>query len=221
MFFRSTVWLGLSVFLFTLLGAGLPAEALLKNKTSTSREPTKDLAVAVIDGFRSAKFGMNEKQVLRAITKDFNFPKSKVGRLVTPKDKATALFIHLPKLLEFGGPADVVYLIEYNSKRLIQVNIDWGKGVTENYTAEDVINAANFLRNHFTKKKYKRKGIAVNSKLNDTTLIVFRGLDAKDRMILLRLKSFKAKKGEDKEAVKKHIQLKLSYKLKATQRKAK
>ena len=71
---------------------------------------------------------MNEKQVLRAITKDFNFSESKVGRLVTPKDKATALFIHLPKLLEFGGPADVVYLIEYKSKRLIQVNIDWGKG---------------------------------------------------------------------------------------------
>ena len=58
---------------------------------------------------------MNEKQVLRAITKDFNFPKSKVGRLVTPKDKATALFIHLPKLFELGGPADVAYLIEYKS----------------------------------------------------------------------------------------------------------
>jgi hypothetical protein len=204
MFFRSTVWLGLSVFLFTLLGAGLPAEsqAPLKNKTTTSREPTKDLAVAVIDGFRSAKFGMDEKQVFRAITKDFNFSKSKVERLVSSKEKITTLTIQHPKLMKIGGPAAINYGLGYKSKRLTQIVIEWGKRVNNNYSAKEIISIGNVLRNHFLKKSYKRTGFAFNKPQpnHKRSIILFRGLDKKGRMIVLRLQGYETKKGDKKHA---------------------
>jgi len=164
----------------------------------------------VIDGFRSAKFGMSEKQVMRAIAKDFKVPKIKIERLVTPLHKTTALIIHLPKLMEIGGPADIVYILGYKSKKLIQVNVDWGKGVSDNFTAEEIMTLLSKLRTHFMKDRYK-KGIVFDSKASDTRTIVFRGKDLKDRMILLYLDYPKPKELEDKKETGSDLRLILSY----------
>ena len=164
----------------------------------------------VIDGFRSAKFGMSEKQVMRAIAKDFKVPKIKIERLVTPLYKTTALIIHLPKLMEIGGPADIVYILGYKSKKLIQVNVDWGKGVSDNFTAEEIMILLSKLRTHFMKNRYK-KGMVFDSKASDTRTIVFRGKDLKDRMILLYLDYPKPKELEDKKETGNDLRLILSY----------
>ena len=57
----------------------------------------------VIDGFRSAKFGMNEKQVRRAIIKDFKAPKKFLIRNVDPTNKNTRLIFTVKDLILKGG----------------------------------------------------------------------------------------------------------------------
>ena len=98
-------------------------------------------------------------------------------------------------------------------KRLVGVNIDWGKSVTDNVVGKDILTAANLLRNNFVKKRYKKKLYAINKRINDTMMVVFRGYDEKNRSILLRLESPMAKSA-DQEQAGKHLSLILSYAVK-------
>ena len=92
-FFRSSNWFFLLILIYFLLVSGLPVEAqaptridkLVKKNATSSAEAGKTLFESLkknrwadIKGFRSAKFGMNEKSVYRAIATDFNLAKSKV-----------------------------------------------------------------------------------------------------------------------------------------------
>jgi hypothetical protein len=209
MSFHKGALLALAFFLFTF-STGDIAESQATFENSKAAQFSKKKWKA-IDGFRSVKFGMNEKQVLRAIAKDFKILKNTVKRETHPKEKTTALFFRLPRLLEVGGPADIVYIIGYKSKRLIQVNIDWGIEVSKGVPSQEVIDAANLLGKFFNEKRYQKKGYLFNQRINDTTVIVFRGKDKKGRMILLRLKNSKDKAGEHEKQARKKFSLKLSY----------
>jgi len=192
MLLRATVWAVLSTFIFILSGHMDIAESKTTKKKSTNTIKKE----AAIKGFRSAKFGMKEKDVYRAIVKDFKISKRKVKVSVNPLEKITDLEIAVPKLLGMGGTAKIHYLFGYKSKKLMQVNIIWeaaAEGSGENATKEDIVNTANFLRDHFTKKQYAKKGFIANGRVNDTTTIVFRGRDKKNRMILLVLTTPKDK----------------------------
>ena len=206
------IWLTLALLLYSFSTGGL-AESQSPLKTlNTGQFITKKWKV--IDGFRSAKFGMSEKQVMRAIAKDFKVPKNKIERLVTPTYKTPVLIIHLPKLMEVGGPADIVYVLGYKSKRLIQVNIDWGSGVSDNFKPAEIFIVRKFLRTHFMKKRYKKEGYVRNAKEadtpTDTRTMVFRGRDQKDRMVLLRMEIAKLKEGQPKKGTR-GLKLILAY----------
>jgi hypothetical protein len=209
MLLSKTALLTLVFFLFTFL-TGVIAESQAPVKTPKAAQLSKK-KWKVIDGFRSAKFGMDEKQVLRAIAKDFKISKSTVKRESHRTAKTTALFIHLPTLVGVGGPTDIAYILGYKSKRLMQVNINWGIGVSKGPNSKEVINVANLLRDHFIKKKYKKKGYLVNQRINDTTVTIFRGKDKKDRLVVLNLKTQKDKADEDKKQARKKFSLRLSY----------
>jgi hypothetical protein len=201
MLFRSTVLLGSLVFLNTLFVSGQIAES----QTQISAEkPVKEWRV--INGFRSASFGMDEKQVMQAIAKDFRISRRKVSRAITPSEKTKTLSIQTPKLMHIGGPADIVYIFGYKSKKLIQVNIDWGAGVSADVDRQEVIDVANLLKSYFDKKRFKKDTYIYNSKISSTRIVVFRGQDEKGRMILLRLEIPKSKEIENKK-----VSLYLSY----------
>ena len=198
-----SVWM----FLFSFYGA----EGLAQAKTSKKVSKPITKPWANLDGFRSAKFGMNQRRVIRAISKDFKISKRKVKLNVHPTEKTTNLSISVPKLL--GGTATVVYILGQKSKELVQINVMWGLGVDKNVEEENVVNTANMLRDHFLKKRYKKETMAVNAKLTDSQMVVFRGEDEKNRMVLMVLtKQKKEKKESTKEAAKK-ISLRLSYML--------
>ena len=220
---RSTGWLCLSVIITTLLGTGLPAEsqAPLKNSVKTPTQLSTDFPLvkkqakkwAVINGFRSARFGMTEKEVLHAIATDFKISKHKVEKKVLAAGKMTALIIHVREMMDIGGPSDIVYILANKQKRLVRINIDWGKSVTDNVVGKDILTAANLLRNNFVKKRYKKKLYTFNKRINDTMMLVFRGLDEKNRSIVLRLESPMAKSA-DLEQAGKHLSLILTYAVK-------
>ena len=207
MFSRTSNWFVSLVLCYSLLVSGLPVEA----QTPLKNSDDSNIKWAVVKGFRSAQFGTNEKSVYRAIARDFGLSKKKVKRSIHPTEKTTSMEILVPDLFKTGGTAKIAYLLGYKSKKLFQVTIVWGKGAAKKVDGQGVVDTANLLRNHFTKKKYKKEGLVVNAKLDKTTTIVFRGKDGKNRMILLVLTTPKTKEGEAFEETVKNVSLKLSY----------
>jgi hypothetical protein len=205
-------WLAAIIFVFTfLIEEVAESQTPLKDPISPGLNKKK---WEVLEGFRSAKFGMTENQVKQAIAKDFKISKKKVERAVNPGEKTTALTIHLPKLMALGGAADIVYILGHKSRKLIQVNIDWGAGVSKKFNPQDVVDAGNFLRNYFMKKRIERLrfkgGWRVNTPLENGGMLLFRGKDQKGRMTLLTLKKPHIK-GITLENSNKTIRLILSY----------
>lgn len=199
----------MAFFLFGSLIAEIAEPQYRENSLALSQKNKKKWKI--IDGFRSAKFGMSEKQVIKAIIKDFKIPRNKIKRNTQPSQKTVFHTVTVPNLMEIGGTARINYIFGYKSKRLIHVNIDWGKGVTQKKEQEDLYAAAQLLQNHFTKNKYQKKRYAVNIKVNNKTTIVFRGQDKKNRIIFLRLNSPKIDKGGDKKRTGENTSLTLSY----------
>ena len=163
---------------------------------------------AVVNGFRSANFGMKERDVLKAIKKDFGIGKKQVSRKTHPNEKTLTLGIQVEKLLPESGPAKVFYIMGYKSKRLIHINVIWGKPVTKKPNAEAIVATANQLRNHFAQKKYQKEGFALNAPLGEGVILVFQGKDRKGRAAKILLVNPKAE-GDTK--VGKNIALTLSY----------
>ena len=162
---------------------------------------------AAIDGFRSARFGYKESDVLRAIKKDFRINKNGVSRVVNQQEKTVTLGIDVKDLLAESGPSKVFYIFGYKSKRLIHVSVIWGGPIQKKPNAEAVVSTANQLRNYFAQKKYQKNGFALNAQLGEGVILVFQGKDKKGRAARLLLSNPKNKDGEAGE----NITLTLSY----------
>ena len=162
---------------------------------------------AVIDGFRSAKFGYKEGDVLRAIKKDFKINKNGVSRVINQQEKTVTLGIDVKDLLAGSGLSKIFYILGYKSKRLIHVSVIWGRPVQKKPNAEAVVSTANQLRNYFAQKKYQKNGFALNAQLGEGVILVFQGKDKKGRAARLLLSNPKNKDGEAGE----NITLTLSY----------
>ena len=143
--------------------------------------------VAKVEGFRSARFGMTEAQVLEAIRVDFNIAKDAVGRETNDIERTSSLTITVNDLLPGSGRAQVVYLLGYKSKKLMQVNIFWGKPVNPNPDAAALKMAASLLRNYFAQQGFHSEKVLMNAQLRDGRFVVFRGTDEKNRSVLLVL----------------------------------
>jgi len=163
---------------------------------------------ASINGYYSAQFGMNEEEVYKAIKNDFGIGKNQISRKIHPNEKTVTLGIQVSRLLPGSGTAKVFYILGYKSKRLIHINVIWGKPVTKNPNAEAVVDTANQLRNHFALKKYQKAGFAINAQLDDEVILVFQGKDRKGRAARLLLSN--PKSDDDKKAGE-NIALTLSY----------
>ena len=163
---------------------------------------------AVVNGFRSAQFGMAERDVIKAIKSDFGIGKKKISRIVHPNEKTVTLGIKVPRLLPESGPAKIFYILGYKTRRLIHINVIWGRPVMKDPNAEAVVATANQLRNHFMQKKYQKEGFALNAQLGEGVILVFQGKDRKGRAARLLLSN--PKSAGDKKAGE-NIALTLSY----------
>jgi hypothetical protein len=101
-------------------GATLP-EIPTKQDT-VGDEPGKDRPSpsvgppATIEGFRQARFGINEEQVRQAIRKDFPVDAAKLTSGVHPSEKTVVLSLAVADLLPHIGAADISYIFGYCSK---------------------------------------------------------------------------------------------------------
>jgi hypothetical protein len=107
-----------------------------------------------------------------------------------------------------SGKSQVVYVFGFQSKRLIQVNILVGHPVDADITPQQVVDSGNLLGSHFIKKRYQEDGLMAHARLNDGSVLIFRGKDQNGRMVLLRLSNLQPTKKKDGEM---KISLTLSY----------
>ena len=140
-----------------------------------------------LEGFRSARFGMNEAQVRAAIKKDFPNAADKIAVERNGAERTTALAVTVDDLLPDSGPARVAYILGYRSKQLIQVNVVWGEPLNPDTTTEALLATANSLSQYFRRLDFRRESMAVNTRMSDGSIVVFRGADNQNRLVLLRL----------------------------------
>lgn len=196
---HKVVWLVLTVFLMTV-GVS-QSQSLAKNKQEpTTSTPSKKWHV--LDGFRSAKFGMNEKQVMLALSKDFNATKEHVQRTIQPDTKDLKLLIDINDLAIEGLDAYIIYTLEHRSKRLIDIEVTWGADVSDKVDYDKFFLLLNALRKHFSKKANGMQRVLLDKKMKDGNSIIFRGDDEKGRTILFLHTKAINKKGSN---------LKISY----------
>ena len=152
---------------------------------------------AKVEGFRSASFGMTEAQVRQAIRKDFPIPGEKIASEANAGEKTTVLSVIVPDLIPNTGKAHVNYILGYTTKKLIQVNINWANE-PKIAGAEELVGAANLLRNYFMAEGYRPDSIVANRQLPNG-YVVFRGQDEQSRMVLLVLSGATAAGEADKD----------------------
>ena len=191
---------------FKSLFSSKPKQA--SKKPSQEAMATSKKPLASIDGFRSAKFGMVRAEVTKAIFRDFGIASSKIAIISHPTEQTQSLAITVKQLFPKSGKSQVVYVFGYRSNLLMQVNIFIGHGVDKSVTAQQVVDSGNLLGNHLLRKRYQDDGLVAHARLNDGSVLIFRGKDKKGRMALLRLSDPQAS-NTNSEGLK--IALNLSY----------
>jgi len=223
---RTAGWVLVGSLFLVLNTVWLAASAPPKKGTTVEPTPLPQQAtpqgeaeakVAKVEGFRSVRFGMTEAQVLEAIRIDFNIAKDTVVRETNTIERTSSLAITVNDLLPGSGSAQVAYIFGYKSKKLIQVNIYWGKPVNPNPNAAALQTAASLLRSYFVQQGFRNEKVLMNGLLRDGRLVVFRGIDDKDRSVLLVLDvprdsaESEAQKAQGEAAQARDPSLQLSY----------
>ncbi|MBR0971142.1 MULTISPECIES: hypothetical protein [Bradyrhizobium] len=166
--------------------AGTAPTAAGATSAAAAETAAADDKIKAIDGFRSAKFGMNEADVRAAMSKDFGAKPDAVKAQDNASELTHSLLYSAPDLLPNGGTAELSYVFGYKSKSLIQVGVVWSKGTDAAMTPEKLFSNANILRAHFLSEGFKPDSIAVNMPVNGG-IVMFRGSDPRDRSVILLL----------------------------------
>lgn len=162
------------------IGAQSPAPA--------TNAPSASVAKQVkVEGFRNARFGMDEAQIRQAIGKDFKLSGDAIEKIEDPTERTSALLIKVNDLLPDSGPGVVAYIMGYKSKKLFRVNVIWGSEVGSPAKPEQIVAAANALRNYLLAQGYRQEGLTVNQTLGNDNVLVFQGSDLQGRMTELIL----------------------------------
>ncbi|MDF3075713.1 MAG: hypothetical protein K0S54_3380 [Alphaproteobacteria bacterium] len=144
-------------------------------------ETVPQAITAEVTGFRSARFGMTDEQVREAIKRDFDVDAKDVKKLRNEVQKTDILAIQVENLVPGSGTSLVFYIFGYSTKRLIHINVVWGRMAQQTVTPASLVNTGTILQNYF-----KNLGLAVTqggSTRNQVTL--FQGFDEKKRVIQL------------------------------------
>jgi len=150
---------------------------------------------------------MTEPEVIAAILLDFKLARSDVYRQVHPSQKTVILSVRLGSVAPHPGPAKVFYIFGYRSQKLMQVNVLWGKAVTDHPDGPGLVKIANELRKQFLKQPFKKEGLQVNRQIAEGIVLVFQGVHENGRGVEVFLVNPETPgKGPGKE-----ITLRLSY----------
>jgi len=142
--------------------------------------------ISVVEGFRSARFGMDEAAVRAAILSDFEIKDDAIQTGEHSVERTHILTVSVPNLIRHGGIAQVSYVFGYLTKKLIQVGVTWSEKTDPTMTASMLYENGELLRNHFMGEAYAQNSIKTNVVIG-SGILMFRGVDAQDHVTLLLL----------------------------------
>ena len=151
---------------------------------------------------------MKIEEVKKAIQQDFFILDEKIDTITHPTEQTQSLGITIKKLLPISGKSRVVYVFGFRSKKLIQVNILVGHPVDADITPQQVVDSGNYWEVILLKIRYQEDGLMAHARLNDGSVLIFRGEGQNGRMVLLRLSNPQLTKKKDGKM---KISLTLSY----------
>jgi hypothetical protein len=172
-------WFGL------LLLAAAPVASATQLKAAASS--------ASVDGFRSARFGMDEAAVHKAISSDFSLPPTAVQSYENPVTHTTEITIAVPALIDGLGKADVQYVLGYQSHKLTQVTVIWDQAADPANTAAAIIRAAGSLQSYFAHEGFPAASVRANFVASDGDFVLLRAADGQNHTVLLALQGAMSK----------------------------
>lgn len=178
------------IFAFALLVAGGAAASAAEPAAGAQAAPpaaAQTTPALQLQGFRGAHWGMDANEVKAAIRKDFNIGADKIQAEENASERTSVLSVTVPNLIEGAGEARVSYIFGFTTKKLIQVNVIWGTPVDPKAKPDEVVAAANQLRDLFVASGYEPNSIHTNAAAKDGTIVVFEGADAQKHATLLTL----------------------------------
>jgi hypothetical protein len=133
-----------------------------------------------VTGFRSATFGMTDAEVRAAIQKDFGVKPDAIKQTANAIERTTALVAAVPTLDPGPGPATVIYILGYQSKKLIQVNVVWARDPkAEKADTGPYMVAGLQLVNYFNEFSWHDGRVSLGIPVGPSTLLLFGAEDDK------------------------------------------
>lgn len=142
---------------------------------------------AEVTGFRSARFGMTEAEVRAAIVRDFGVQDKDISVSENAIERTKAISLFVQDLVPRGGRAQVVYVMGFQWRRLIQVSITWSSASDARITPQILASNSELLQAYLRRGGYRTETVATDVPLGKNGLVVFRGADRKGHMTQLTL----------------------------------
>lgn len=182
---RAGIWALLTWSLLLVSGQAL---ALAQDAAPAAPETSLSAAQStlLVDGFRSAKFGMSEDEVRAAIKADFGIEGDAVVPGTNAAERTQLLTVIVPDLLPDGGAAQISYVFGYTSKALIQIGVSWSAEIDPSVDAAKLYANSDVLVAHFTAAGYEPASIRAGLVL-DSGILLFRGEDKDGHATILLL----------------------------------
>jgi filamentous hemagglutinin family protein len=158
-----------------------PQNALPGRSAAAATAPT------TIDGFRSARFGMTEADVRKAIAADFRLSGPAVRSGENPIQRTRFLNVTMPDLVPGSGRAMIDYVFGYRSGRLIEVNITWSAAIDPANTPPMLVRTGGILQSYFAARSFAPGKALANVVLPNGSLLLFRGTDPQGHIVALIL----------------------------------
>jgi hypothetical protein len=168
------------------------------------------VAAARVEGFRTARFGDDEKTVRAAIATDFGKMGEAVKIVDNPVERTRVLVVRAPNLFADAGEAEIGYVMGYKSKALIQVNLLWGTPLTPAVTRAQLNAVAATLMRYFGGQGFAPQSVTRNRPLGKSGVLVFQGSDARGHMVQLVRRS-EAPAPDKADAAAPRMTLRLAY----------
>ncbi|HKU95329.1 MAG TPA: hypothetical protein VJR58_08640 [Vineibacter sp.] len=138
-----------------------------------------------VKGFRSATFGMTEAEVKAAIQKDFGVKADDIRQTSNAIERTMALMVSVPSLDPGPGPATAIYILGYQSKKLIQVNVVWARDANAKGDKNDKADTGPYivagvqLVNYFNEFGWRDGRVNLGIPIGPSTLLLFAAEDEK------------------------------------------
>jgi hypothetical protein len=141
----------------------------------------------VLEGFRSAQFGMSKDEVRAAIAKDFPEVARAVKEVANDVDATTALAIKPANLKPAPGEPTITYIFGKDSKRLIHVNVVWFLDVKQAGTQrEELVRAGLKLVDYFQTLNWAGNRALAGVPVGRNSVVMFLAKDEKGSALEVR-----------------------------------